>query len=336
MAKLSNFSKELELDWLKRIAICKAGGKPQPYQQRNYYYLIRTITWRKYQEGPIKFANFKYDAIYKLEDKYGYSRERLGITAKPDGTLYSRSYGTEMIQYNHELKPLLCAIATEKSGIAESLSQYLLKYGIFVIDTTGNPARYPMQYVNALDVPKFCIEDFDITGCFMAQRFWNEAKAKTISILDIMKQLNVDVKDVIEEDTTGYKNNHLNKLSEEDKSFLFKDGRYWRIEIDTVMKFVKPEVFAKAVLDVLDQEIPIKNMAKVMELGEYIYMPLMPKADRAVVDKLIKASEEGHKENMQDVLSEYEELEQPFEELDLGVLEEEAKNKFEESVGDPQ
>ena len=328
----SNFTNELEKDWLERIKIVKSGKKPEPLKQRNYFYLIRTITYQEHKEAAVTYAHFKYHVIYRLEEEYGYSREELGITAKPDGVLYTRSYGTELIQYKHKVYPLIAVIATEKSGIAESLSEYLAKYGIFVIDTTGNPARYPMQLVAKIQAPKFCIEDFDITGCFMSKRFSDEANAKRISLLSIMKVLKIGWEAVKEEDKAGHKNNHWDSIWEEDKKVLHKEGKYWRTEIDTVMKFAKPAEFAKAVLYLLDKEIPVKNMSLVMDLGEYIYIPLIPQKNKEEIIENIKTLEDKYTDERENILNEYDGLDKSFKELDLDVLEEEAKQKFQENV----
>ncbi len=332
MKQKSNFTKELEKDWLERIKIVESGKEPEPIKQRNYWYLIRTITYQKHKEAAVTYAYFKYDSIYRLEKESGYSREDLGITAKPDGVLYTRSYGTELIQYEHKVYPLIAVIATEKSGIAESLSQYLAKYGIFVIDTTGNPARYPMQLVAKIKAPKFCIEDFDITGCFMSKRFGDGANAKRISLLSLMEVLKIGWDKVVEEDKSGHKNNHWNSIWEEDKKALFKDEKYWRVEIDTVMRFATPEEFAKAILYLLDKEIPIKNMASVMDLGNYIYIPLIPKKAKDKIIDDIKTIGDEYTEARENLLKEYDGLDKSFKELDLDVLEEEAKQKFQENV----
>ncbi len=332
MVKRSNFSKETEKDWLSRIELIKNGERPRPIKQRNYYYLIRNITWKKYKEAPTTYEHFKYETIYKLEDKYGYTREDLNITAKPDGTLYSRERGTELIEYNQQLFPATCVIVTEKSGIAESLSEYLLKYGIFVIDTTGVRGRYPNQYVAKVKVPKFCIEDFDITGCLMAKKFKEECNCERISLLDIMAIEGIKWKDVVEVDTTGHKNNHWNSLYEKDKKLLYKNGKYQRVEIDTVMKFMSPEKFAEVILYLLDNIIPIKDMSEVMELGEYIYVPLIPEIEKEKIIKRINKLNKKYLKQQTKVLEKYEELEEPFEDLDLDVLEEEAKEKYEKMI----
>jgi len=254
MTKKSNFTKLLEEDWIKRICLVKEGRRPIPIKQRNYYYYIRTRSYQKFGEAPTKYEHFKYSSIYALEERYGYTREDLGITAKADGVLYTRLYGIELIEHEHRLYPLICVIATEKSGIAESLSQYLLKYGIWIIDTAGMRGRYPNQYMSRIKAPKFCIEDLDITGCLMAKKFSEETGAKRISLLsliNILKEklgINIEIKDVIEEDKTGHRNKHWNSISYQDKRFLKQRDKFWRIEIDTVLKFVDPHMFATAVL----------------------------------------------------------------------------------------
>ena len=131
MVKL--ISKVLEEEWKKLIDIKEKGGEPKTIFQRNFFYRCRTITTRKYGKSHIcNYAYFKYELIYKFEGRFGYSREELGIRAKPDATISTR-YGLELINYEHKLIPVICIIATEKSGIAESLAEHLTKYGIYII-----------------------------------------------------------------------------------------------------------------------------------------------------------------------------------------------------------
>ncbi len=332
----TNFTLEVEKDWCNRIKILKSGKQPVSIQQRNYWYELRTLTYQKHKEIACGYAYFKYTIIYDLEEKYGHTREELGITAKPDGVLYTRKYGTELIQYKHELYPLICVIVTEKSGIAEVLSEYLLRYGIFIVDTTGIRGRYSNQYVKNIKAPKFCIEDFDITGCFMAKKFEEEAEAQRISLLKIMKELKIKREDVVEEDKGGSKNNHWKKIRKEDQEKLYQDGKYWRIEIDSVMKFIKPEKFAEIIIYLLDKEIPIKDMNRVMELGEWIYLPLIPNEDEDKIRKNIEKLENKYQKERQKILAKYEGMKKSFVNLDLDVLEQNAKEEFEKLIKNVQ
>lgn len=332
MAK--KISKVLEDEWKKLISIRETTGEEPPVIfQRNLFYKCRTRTIRTYGKSHVcNFAYFKYDLIYNLENKYGYSREQLGIRAKPDATLYKR-HGMELIEYQHRKFPVISIIATEKSGIAESLAQYLTKYGIYVVDTTGNQGRYPIQLVESrTDVPVFCIEDFDITGCFMSQRFKN-VKAERIDLLYIAKKLGVPEKELWEEDSGGNKNSHRYSISSADKKLLKKKNTWRRIEIDTVLEHAEPEDFARVVLDFLDTKIPVKDMSKVMDLGEWVYIPIMPKKEREKLDKQIEKMEEEYGDAENKVLDRYKKLKKPFEKLKLDELEEKAKQKFEEEFG---
>lgn len=317
--------KVLESEWKNLIDIVKSGQEPPTIFQRNLFYKCRTLTIRSYgKEQVCDFSYFKYDLIYKLEKKYGYSREELGIRAKPDASLYTRNE-IKLIKYQHNYFPVVSIIATEKSGIAESLAEYLTKYGIYVIDTTGNQGRYPIQLVEARkDIPIFCIEDLDITGCFMGERF-KEVGAKKIDLLYIADKLNIPQADLWEEDAGGHKNHHLDSIDPKDKELLKVNGKYRRIEIDTIMDYTSPEAFADVILDFLDKEIPIKDMSKVMELGEWIYVSPMPKIEADNIKSKIDELEEKYKDSAEKVLDMYRNLEKPFRELELENIEAEAK-----------
>lgn len=327
--------KVLESEWKKLIDIKESGSEVPTIFQRNLFYKCRTITIQKYtKEDVCDYAYFKYELIYKLEDKFGYSREELGIRAKPDATISTRN-GLTLIEYEHRLVPVVCVIATEKSGIAESLAEYLTNYGIYIIDTTGNQGRYPLQLVERYGlkgIPIFCIEDLDITGCFMSERF-KKVNAERINLLDIAKILEVNPKDLWEEDIGGIKNKHFPSIPTSDKKLLLKKGKYRRIEIDTLMDYSgSPEKFATAILNFLDKKILTKNMSKVMELGEWVYVPLIPKKDMESIEKNIENLEKKYESKRKRILYRYKNLRKSFFDLSLENLENEAKDKFEEIV----
>ena len=74
----------LEKEWLRRMEIVKAGGTPnKTYQRSNLYYNF-LFACKKYNVKPVIFSYFKYNLIYKLEDKYGMQKEELNIFSKSD------------------------------------------------------------------------------------------------------------------------------------------------------------------------------------------------------------------------------------------------------------
>jgi len=82
----------------------------------------------------------------------------------------------------------------------------------------------------------------------------------------------------------------------------------------------------------LDKEIPIKNMMKIMNVHEYIRVPLIPKKEKENILKKIVWLKKKYKKQRTDVLSQYVRMETSFRELDLDNLELEAKQKFQKNV----
>jgi len=133
----------LEEEWLRRIELVKAGETPDKTFQRSNLFYDFLFNCTKYGVRPVAFAYFKYNLIYALEDKHGYTKEDLNIHSKPDAVLYRR-FGEEFIRYEHTLYKCIGVMATEKSGIAEPLQAPLSRRGIFGIDTQGIQSRYAM------------------------------------------------------------------------------------------------------------------------------------------------------------------------------------------------
>lgn len=315
----------LKSEWMKRIELVKKGRTPDRTNQRNLYYKIRYLA-DKGQLKMVSYENFKYQWIYKLEHLFSYMKEDLNIFSEPDATLYMR-FGKELIEYRGGLYKCIAILATEKSGIAESLSEYLTKYGILVINTKGIQGRYPMQLAKRYNVPKFSISDYDVSGCFMMKRFENESNMPRITPLDIMKRNNIIWDDVVERDRS-VKNNHWNSIDYKDQKKLRKEGDTYRVELDTIMSKIGPEHFAKTILEILDEKIKIKNMRDVMVIKN------LPEEVEEKLEAIKRALIEKYRDMREDALEFYEDMEAPFRDLNLNELEDDAETTFDDEYND--
>jgi len=71
---------------------------------------------------------------------------------------------------------------------------------------------------------------------------------------------------------------------------------------------------------------------KIMNVHEYIRVPLIPKKEKENILKKIVWLKKKYKKQRTDVLSQYVRMETSFRELDLDNLELEAKQKFQKNV----
>ncbi len=319
----------LEKEWLHRISLVKQGGQPERTFQRSNLFYNYLFECNKQGITPCTFSTFKYNYIYKLEDKYGYTKEDINIFSKADAKLYHR-FGTEFIEYNLDLLECIGILATEKSGIAEPLQEPLSKRGIYVIDTQGIQSRYAMQIMQryaTVKRPTFTMSDYDVSGCFMMKRY-QAIGAHRVTLLDVIKELNLNEDDLIQEDTSK-RNNHWGSIDDVDKDWLRPDWRkgktYTRkIELDVVMSHVKTNDFCDAVLNLIDKYILLKDVGSVM------VMPDLPSEVKTLLSDLRMAlSMLGKYTEKRDIIKDdFSDITEHIKDIDLTNYEDEAQDEL--------
>jgi len=323
----------LEKEWLRRVELVENGETLEKTFQRSNLFYNFLFACRKYGVRPVAFAYFKYNLIYALEEKHGYTKEQLNIHSKPDAVLYRR-FGTEFIKYEHTLYKCIGILGTEKSGIAEPLQSPLSKRGIFAIDTQGIQGRYAMQIMQRYaedKKPVFTMSDYDISGCFMMKRY-QDIGAHRITLLDVIKHLNLDEKEFIQEDESP-KNNHWNSIDRTDKDWLRPNWHLGakhtrRIEIDVVMSHVSVNTFCDAVLDLIDKYIPVKNVSSVMIHPKY---PTDIKSQLQRLDYILSHLKK-YKPTKVKIYEQYKDVKKTIKNINLEETEEEAQDTLDEDV----
>lgn len=319
----------LEKEWTQRIKLVKQGITPEKTYQRSFLFYNYLYDCDKANVIPVNFANFKYRLIYKLEEKYGYSKEDLNIHSKPDATLYKR-FVTEMIEYKHHIDKCVALIVTEKSGIAEALQRELYNKGIFVVDTEGIQSRYAMQIAKRYmkkGMPVFTTDDYDISGCFMMKRY-TDIGVVGISLLDVITKADLDFNELKQVDKSP-KNNHWGSINIEDQQMLRNsEGITYKLEIDIVMRKLRGKEFVSIYIDIIDDYIPVKDVSEVMITPKY------PKELDKLISKIKKKLGNIYIKEMDSIRKNYDSLEIDLEALDLRKIEEEAKNKSNEYTKD--
>jgi len=312
----------LEKEWLKRIESVKQGITPDKTFQRSNLYYDFLFNCEKAGVKSVTFPYFKYNLIYKLEKKYGCSKEELNIFSKSDAVLYRR-FGEELIKYEHVLYKCVGILATEKSGIAEVLNRYLAPRGIFCIDTQGIQSRYSMQIIERyikMNYPAFTMSDYDISGCFMMKRYENIGAIR-ITLLEVMEKLGLNWDDVKQIDESP-KNNHWDSIKENDKQILRQDGITYRVELDVIMKQVKPEDFCNVVLEIIDEHIPVKDMGEVMILPDY------PTEIEELLNEIKRKFKRNYEGNRVDIKEDFNEIKKSFLDINLDDLESDAQDRM--------
>jgi hypothetical protein len=185
------------------------------------------------------------------------------------------------------------------------------------------------RFKSILKYPIFTISDYDISGCFMMKRY-QDIGAHRITLLDIIKHLKLNEEDFIQEDKSP-RNNHWDSIDAIDKDWFrpgWRQGNKYtrRIEMDVIMKKVSANKFCDAVLDLIDQYIPVKNVSSVMIHPKY------PTDVKEVLERLeyTLSHLKKYQPSKDSIYEQYEDVKKTIKEINLEETEDEAQDTIDE------
>jgi hypothetical protein len=242
----------------ERPKMIAAGFKPRKFTMDSKGREI--YDWNAVRKG---FTSSINKVIKELWPDGSVTRESLGIVAKARAMLYINGQVYPVsFDSKEELARLKVTdmIIVEKEGVTDVLLNAAQKYRIALVATAGHFTEYVtdlMRLASEIGHINVCVlTDYDIDGINM-WRIANEKMGINIKRIGITQ----DVVKWLQEN--GYADIRLEDVEEEyspnPKLFISEDDSYLqvkRIELDSIIQKVGPEVFWKYIVHQLETEFP--------------------------------------------------------------------------------